>query len=61
MDVNDDAGILYARVALMFIASKLAPTGIEACQACSKHHLAAQGAGWAFHRYNARLDRDKPD
>ncbi|MDP9657697.1 UNVERIFIED_ORG: hypothetical protein J2W87_005654 [Pseudomonas putida] len=26
MDVNDDAGILYARVALVFIASKLAPT-----------------------------------
>ncbi|MDF9906720.1 UNVERIFIED_ORG: hypothetical protein OKW15_004676 [Pseudomonas reinekei] len=26
MDVNDDAGILYARGALMFIASKLAPT-----------------------------------
>jgi len=26
MDVNNDAGILYARVALVFIASKLAPT-----------------------------------
>ncbi|MGX1086997.1 hypothetical protein AB7M25_003563 [Pseudomonas sp. AP3_22 TE3818] len=26
MDVNDDAGILYARLALMFIANKLAPT-----------------------------------
>ena len=26
MDVNDDAGILNARVALVFIANKLAPT-----------------------------------
>ncbi len=33
MDVNDDAGILNARVALTLIASRLAPTGLRTGQA----------------------------
>nr|WP_256357113.1 hypothetical protein [Pseudomonas sp. PDM26] len=61
MNVNDDVGILYARVALVFIASELAPTGIEAGRAYAYTIGQHSGAGQAFRRYNARLDRDKPD
>ncbi|MVW86575.1 hypothetical protein EI969_11610 [Pseudomonas sp. PB101] len=43
MHVNDDAGILYARVALVFIASRLAPTGMEAGQVRLMRHPAAYG------------------
>ncbi|MND58956.1 hypothetical protein D3C80_501310 [compost metagenome] len=39
MDVNDDAGILYARVALVFIASKLAPTLFDRRRPNAQHPL----------------------